>query len=325
MEITSIRTVRKYESRPYWHLVYEWEDVFREQLCCSFLYETQITRCKNYLVRNIHFNPFFCRCPSWYSLRFEMTAKDYPNYYNRKDIIPYIIDFWITPDTLKAFEKAYSNSPFVLISSAEAVAFLHENHCCLKYYHLPLSISDKYNLSRYINFEKRFDLVMFGRQNPVLKEYVLQYSQKHPDFYYAFLKIEDDKYNYYTNKGEYLGECGTRVQGLELLRKSKIGLYATPSLDNGKKFSNGYNQVTPRFLELLACGCHIIARYPQNEDTIFYQLPRFCIHTETYEQFEYQVDFALKTPIDIDFYKKYLSEHYTSVRVQKLLEILKEN
>lgn len=326
MLVSAIRSVRAYEKLPYWDIVYEWEDIFKEYLSCEFIYESEFTRYKNGIVKYTHLNLFLGRFfPNGNALRFEMTAKEYKNYYNRKDIIPYIIDFWITKERLKHFEKAYSNVPFLLISSAEAVDFLNRNNCKLIYYHLPLSLPDKHKISLDTKFEKKFDLVMFGRQNPVLKEYALRYTQEHPDFYYTYLNTEGQKSNYYTNRGEFIGECNNREQILTLLRQSKIGLYTTPSMDNNKKRTNGYNQVTPRILEFMACGCHVIARYKHNPDTEFYRLQDICPHTETYEQFEEQVDKALSTEFNVAFAVQYLSQHYTSGRVQQFIDILKEN
>ena len=83
-----------------------------------------------------------------------------------------------------------------------------------------------------------------------------------------------------------------------------------------------FNHVTPRFLELLAAGCHVLCRYIPNADTVHFELDKFSPSIETYVQFEKRMDEALKTPIDKEKYKNYLKKHYTSVRAKQLEEIL---
>lgn len=73
------------------------------------------------------------------------------------------------------------------------------------------------------------------------------------------------------------------------MRKGKMGLYSTPGIDGDESRTKGYHQVTPRFLELVATGCHIIARYSMNSDTEYYDLKSFSENIETYEQFEMAV------------------------------------
>ena len=83
-----------------------------------------------------------------------------------------------------------------------------------------------------------------------------------------------------------------------------------------------FNHVTPRLLELLAAGCHVLCRYIPNADTEHFELDKFSPSIETYEQFEKMMDEALKSPIDKEKYANYLKKHYTSVRAKQLEEIL---
>ena len=83
-----------------------------------------------------------------------------------------------------------------------------------------------------------------------------------------------------------------------------------------------FNHVTPRFLEMIAAGCHVLCRYMPNADTEYFELSRFCPSIESYEQFEKLMNKALKESIPIDQYKQYLKKHYTSVRAQQLKDIL---
>ena len=95
-------------------------------------------------------------------------------------------------------------------------------------------------------------------------------------------------------------------------------VYSTPGIDGGETRTNGFNQITPRFLELIACGCHVIARYPSNPDTDYYEINKFCPNIEDYLQFEKRLDYCLETEVNLDNYRHYLLKHYTSVRCKEL-------
>lgn len=111
---------------------------------------------------------------------------------------------------------------------------------------------------------------------------------------------------------------------LRLCGNPVIGLYSTPGMDGCKIEANGYNQVTPRFLEYISCGCHVLARYPDNEDTDWYDLQTMAKRINSYEEFEIAVDEARKNPVDMKLYSDYLAKHYTSVRARELEALLKE-
>jgi hypothetical protein len=112
---------------------------------------------------------------------------------------------------------------------------------------------------------------------------------------------------------------------MDLMRKSRIGFYATPGIDGGEIRTKGFNQVTPRFLELLSCECHVIARYKNNPDTDYYELSKFSTNINSYETFENTMNWARNNPIDKNKYVEYLEKHYTSERVQLLKMILEQN
>lgn len=98
MEIKYLQTIRKVEKKLEWDLVYEWEDVIENQLPLTFKYESKLSKYKNGIVKYSKINPFV-----WENLfrsndlilRFDMNAKDYDNYYNRSNMVHWIIDFWI--------------------------------------------------------------------------------------------------------------------------------------------------------------------------------------------------------------------------------------
>jgi hypothetical protein len=109
---------------------------------------------------------------------------------------------------------------------------------------------------------------------------------------------------------------------MNLMSQSKVGLYATPGIDGDEIRTNGFSQITPRFLEYVSCGCHIIARYNENSDAKFYEIETFSPSIQTYEQFESNLDYALKNEINKTKYSNYLHKHYTSNRAELLKSII---
>lgn len=313
-------TVRKWDQAAHWDQVYEWEDIIKEKLGLTFSYDPAINKYAwrfpiPALTRLLH--------TSAPAFMFQFSA-DTKGWCNRENIIPCLIDFFLEEQMLPQFIKAHSRHPFLLISSKEAIAYLQEKGYHKPLYHLPLSISDKYAFSADCLKDKKYDLVVAGRTNSVLMGFLKRYAEEHPDFYYVHQKAADGNYHYFSSRGEDLGVLRGREAYLALLRQSRVGLYATPGMDDGASRTHGFNPVTPRFLELIASGCHVLARYPSTTETAFYQLSRFSPSIESYEQFEERMDHALSNDVDAACYADYLSGHYTSVRCELLKSIIQE-
>lgn len=330
MRIKNIFTKRTYEHASFWDLVYEWEDVLCHELGASLKNESKVFDKK---LKGIPF-AYSLETKGQPSLCFQMGSEIVPKNLrflqcifglrakNISHVVPCIIDFWETEDDLAAFRSAYSHNKVVLVSSIEACAFLRAHGCASNVAHWPLSLPDKYAIKPDTKFVKQYDLALMGRQNPLLEEFLNTYIKLHPNFVYAYKKKEDGHFNYYTNKGVFVGNADSREGYFNIMHGAKVGLYATPGLDN-KDGANGYNQITPRFLELISSGCHIIARYKNNEEAKFWEIDKFSPSIETYDDFEKCLDSALAKPVDMDFYSSYLSRHYTSIRAKQLKEILK--
>ncbi|MCD7714067.1 MAG: glycosyltransferase family 1 protein [Prevotella sp.] len=323
MEIEQILTKRNFMHLYYWDLAYEWEDVLSKQMgiplhCISHLIDNRYVRHtpiinKLFKTRKVSF-------------LFDMGVDINPwRANNKKNIIPCIIDFYLKDDEkLNKFYKSYSNNPVVLVSSYEVYSFLKEKGCPLNIKHFALSISDIYTFDEEVLTQKEYDLVLMGRQNPVLKSFLDKYIESHKDFKYVYRVQKDGQFLYYTSDGKFLGDMNTREQYMDLMKKARCGFYSTPGIDNDGKRPNDFNQVTPRFLELLTCGCHVIARYKDNPDTEYYQLKDFSKSINTYEEFEAAMDYARTHEIPVDKYKRYLSNHYTSKRAELLKQILSQ-
>lgn len=254
---------------------------------------------------------------------------------NAEHIIPWIIDFFMEEKDFVAFNDNYKQYPVVFISSNEVYNQLKTSVAVkdVTLRHVALSIPDKYRITKNTKFTKEYDVVLLGRQNPVLLKYFHQYVKTHPQVSYVYRKLDDSHYgeekfyNYYSVRDgveSFIGDIIEREQFISLTRKGKIGLYATPDIDTNHERAHGYNQVTPRFLEFIASGAHVIARYIPNPDTDYYKLQDFSKPIETYEQFEEAMDYAMTHEVDMAKYADYLAQHYTSVRAKEIEEIMKE-
>jgi len=323
MQIRQILTNRSISNGKDYGIVNEWEDVFSELLNAPLYFDNWKKRDKTILWKLPWLAFFFqTNVPTF---TFVMLPIASPHGNNKKNIIPCMIDFFCRSNNeLQQFYKRYAKNPLVLISSKEAYDYLVSVNCPLNIKHLALSISDKYRIDDKTTFEKRYDVVMLGRQNKVLQEFLNEYSENHKDLTYVYGKKEGRNFRYYDQGGADLGCMSSRDEYMNLMKQSRIGLYATPAMDGGRTDTNGFNQVTPRFLEYIVSGCHVLARYPKNSDTDFYELDRMSTRIETYEQFEMAMDELRNMEVDIHRYSQYLENHYTSVRVQTLLKYLEE-
>lgn len=309
-------------------IVFEWEDVLASCLNARIRNNWgaiwKVSAAINILV------PWLWNVIQFRSLYLSFVLEPYRwdfNVVGKRNAIPVLIDFWIKDDQkLLEFYQRYAGSRMVLVSSREVYCFLKRKNCPLNIRHWALSLPDKYAITPETLFVKEYDCVLVGRPNPYFLKWIKQYAAKHPDFTYVYNDRKHKMPNSYVDStGKVLGDVvRTRADYFALLRKSKIGLYSTPAMDGGRLDANGYNQVTPRFLEYLACGCHVLARYPDNEDTNWYDLQAIAKRINSYEEFEHAVDEAREKPVDMKLYSDYLAKHYTSVRAHELEELLKE-
>lgn len=262
-------------------------------------------------------------------LKLDMWTELTPRF-NSEHIIPWIIDFFLEEKDFEKFNEVYKTYPLVLISSKEVYEALKARKEIVKdvnFKHVGLSLSDKYRITKNTRFKKEYDVVLMGRQNTILEQYFYQYVAQHPDIKYAYRKMEEGHFNYYAvehGQETYLGNIDNREQYIALMHKARIGLHATPDIDTDHERAHGYNQVTPRFLEWISSGAHVIARYVPNPDTEYYELKDFSASIETYEQFEKAMDYAMTHEVDMEKYANYLRQHYTSVRAEQIREILKK-
>jgi hypothetical protein len=309
--------------------LYEWEKIISDRFNLKVKNQSKLT---NWIYRQIEVRlkarEFFHHLvpSSNLILLFVMTARVEKSCRLTKNTIAIIIDFWLKESDLKLFYENYKHCPLVLITSAEVYEFLRFHNCPLNIEHWPLSLPDSQKLDPDIIYDKKWDLSLLGRTNPYFLNMLEKYCLKHPDFEYVRGSNDIDNRYFYTNKGLKVGHAIGREAYLEMLRATKISFYTTPGLDLAKKETDFFNQVTPRFLELIAAGCLVMAHYPKNADTDFYEIDKLCKDIASYEVFENQLD-CLRSikEVPVENYLNYLNKHYTSKRLGLFEDILKKN
>ena len=249
----NIETTRSYEKRFFYDIVYEWEDDIKNVLHAEFYYRSGVSDFINHAVRKMGGSPF---CVSFkkenVTVRFDMFAHMARDFRNHNGVVPWIIDFYFEEKDFGKFYKAYRGYPIILVSSLEVVEKLRKADCPLPIMHLPLSLSDRYMFDEKTIGEKEFDVVLAGRVNPSLRTFLEKYKSFHPETTVLDRRLVDGRFEYFDEKGRVLNlKNDTRMAYMDILKKGRVSLYATPGRD-GKKGANGYNQVTPRFLEMLS-------------------------------------------------------------------------
>lgn len=323
--IRNIITQRERIQTPSMQIVYEWEDELARELDVKlspdFVKEGVAWSALKRIVPSLA-RMGKCREPS---LAFEISALT-DGGHNSSNYIPAVIDFFLRNKwELRRFYRNFARCPLVLVSSAEVCDYLKSLDCPLNIQHWALSIpscllgSDMRNGS----LIRSYDVALMGRENPVLLSFLDQYRVKHPTVSYVFRKKEAGRFVYYSSDGKCLGAGDKREDYLRIMRMCRVGLYSTPGMDGANPNANGFNQVTPRFLEFLSCGCHIIARYPDNADTNYYRLSEFSPSVDSYDQFEFELEKKLNTPANEKHRLEYLRNHTTATRADELRRLLK--
>lgn len=313
-------------------IIYEWEDIYADILDMKVKTRSVLEFSFDEICRNLYKKtkiPFY-RLYSLFDTRkkfvfmYDAATKKQDGIYNCKKYIPCLIDYFLNENEYSLFINAYKNNQLVLVSSREVYEYLLRKNCPLRIEHLALSLPDYYvDFSK--KYQKKYDLVLFARQNPLLLEYVDRYEKTHEDFSLIRRKYEEGHYIYYNSKTkEVVGFGDTREDYWEFVKASRVALYTTPGMDGTRDDANGWNQVTPHFLEELAGQCHVIARYPDNEDTRWYQLNTICNCVQSYDEFEQQMDVYRKCEVDLEKYSEYLYQHTTSNRAHRLKEIIEK-
>lgn len=303
-------------------IIYEWEDVMAKILNITIIKKNFLQRILNRF--KLHST---LAAPFKNTFRFVFNGRQADEPMNNKHIIPCIIDFFVPQNQLPDFYSKHSKNKLVLLSSPFDYEYLKKNNCPLNIGLFAYSLSDKYAIEN-INVEKKYDIVLTGRQDPLLYSFFKKYIKSHPNVSYVKrgkdLENDDKKtQSYYLNGKDIISALETREDFIKLQAQGRVTLYSTQGYDDNTK---NFYHMTPHFLEIIACGNHVLLHYPTDArgvDAKFYEFEKFSPSIETYEEFEKAMDKALCTEVNMNMYTNYLKKHYTSTRVKELLELLK--
>jgi len=325
MNIKQIYTRRNSAGQNYAQpIIYEWEDDISSALNIPIVAYPPYYRYANRL--HIH-TPLLG--PDRETFRFVINGRDYDEPMNSKHIIPCIIDFFENDEQLQGFYNKHSRNKLVLVSSPFDYQYLKEKECPLNIGLFAYSLSDKYAITNQ-KIEKKYDIVLTGRQDPLLYSFFKEYVKKHPDVTYVKrgqdLENDENKTKgYYLNSKVFVGSIETRDEFINLQAQGRVTLYGVQGY-TPNNFTTGFYHMTPHFLEIIACGCHVLLHYPSGADGAdakYYEFEKFSPSIESYEAFESAMDKALSSDVDYNMYSTYLKNHYTSTRVKELQELLK--
>lgn len=317
--------MRNCHNKAFDNIVYEWEDELARQLNIPIVSPSKIhyrlNKTFNLLEDKLRLrtNP---TSSGPHKLLFSMNAlKRNTGQFGHGDI-PAIIDYFLNDVDTKSFIESVRNLPLVLISSKEVYEkIIASGGSSNQFKHWPLSLPDKYAPDADQSFDKTYDIVLMGRTSNIIREYVDTYLQRHPNTNILVRKVENGHFNFYDKHGHKVCDADNRESYMDIMRRSKTIPYSTPGFHDDKS-TNGFSQVTPRFLEALASGCMPLICYPDNADTRYYELSLFGDSINSYEEFENRLEYTLSHPMDMSFIRNYLSKHLTSVRAQHLKEII---
>jgi len=304
-------------------IIYEWEDEIARELGIPVVKYPSFYK----VARRLHIHaPIAGPCKD--SFRFVTNGRDDDEPMNSKHIIPCIIDFFERDDQLEAFYKKHARNKVVFLSSPFDYQYLKERNCPLPLGLFAYSLSDRYAITDSVK-EKKYDIVLTGRQDPLLYSFFKEYVKRHPEVSYVKRgeELENDatkSKSYYLNGKECLGTIESREEFMRLQAQGRVTLYGLQGY-TPDKYTEGFFHMTPHFLEIIACGCHVIAHYPAGDDGVdarYYEFDKFSPSVETYDAFEAAMDKALASHVDIKMYADYLKKHYTSSRIHDLKEIL---
>lgn len=160
-----ILTSRKHEKRPWFDLVYEWEDEIKELLNCKLIYEPTIFKNRYYefLPLVYHFM-LMLKNGGKPVLFFEMKANAFHLWKNLNYLIPWIIDWYVNPNNQWWYNWLYKRHKLILVSSKEVYEYLLAKNTRLNIRHLALSLSDRYKITSNTCYEKKYDVILIGRQ-----------------------------------------------------------------------------------------------------------------------------------------------------------------
>lgn len=317
ISLRGILSHRRIKRRVSWNLVWEWEDELSETLGIPLHTPGLLGGAMHRLASGMGI-----ASRQNEDLEFIMIASGSPQAYKHHAPIVWVIDYFLNPDSeTHAFIEATSHLKSVLISSREAYdTVIGAGGDSKRYIHVPLSVPSCYKTAPTIETSaKDIDLLLVGRASDKLEKWAQRYVADRPGIRAAIrLPRHNGHYRVVTHEGRSLGTVDTRSEYMALLRRSRLMLYSTPGLEDGK-YTGGYSQVTPRLLEGVTSGCAPLMRYADNSDTRWYGLENLGPSLESYEQFAAEADslLAMSPRILDEKLAQWVAPHYTSQVIER--------
>lgn len=318
-----IYTVRDTHQPYYWDIVFEWEDEFSKTLGVPLIPVGQkynkiyCPKLSKKLLNRVNFyqniDKYFFK-PTQYFLAFHIGPPGVYSFHSRKDVIPIIVDFWKS-ENLKRFQKIFSTTKKVFITSKEVYTFLNRKKLKINLDHLSLSLPDKYLDLEVVS--KDIDLIQIGRQNQKINEYVNLFLKEFPETNYVYTVKKEGKVVNVSSKHGPINTEGDRGTFINLLNRSKISLLSAPGLDEDRLRTGGFSPVTPRFLESAACKCFMVGVYPENDDFQVYQIDEVCTKVGNYDSFKNVILDHLRAS-HLPDYSNFVSKNLSSVRAKDI-------
>ena len=321
-----IYTDRHFQTWPSWQIVFEWEDALAQSLQIN-LKNSPTTgmlehKFRGWDNRKNHgrLGRAFQMLRPWrtaweleprQALYFEMAPRKYPAFSNAPHVSPILID--VFPDeNLEDSLRFYRRCHKVFFTSLEVLQAAQTSMPDGPWFHLPMSLPDKYRLLPDASFHKKHPIVLSGRTNAVLLQFLKRFEHENPGIEYLQQQQINGKLFYVSNISGVIGDFSSRESYWELIKSARVCFYSTPGMDDGAKRTGGFNPLTPRWFELLAAGCHVIARYPDTQETRHYRMSTVAPPVNSYEQFKQELTMYLTAAAPVERNALYLQDFYTS-------------
>lgn len=313
---------------PSWQIVFEWENIVADYLNLHIVSNKSFVQKFLYpIINKIGLNGQYHKLipQTGLGLYYDSISITQTSPMWNKNIIPVMIDFWLKDSDIPHFLDCYKDVPLLLVTNREVYEKLKKYQCKIPLEHWGLSMPDQYKFDKKENYNKDIEFAIIGRPNPFFIRLLDEYAKNHRGFRYIFNKGVSSNRDYYYNDGEFFAKDTGRDFYIDLIRRTKISCYTTPGLDESKRETSEYNQVTPRVFEMLCNGCQIIGHYPISADTMWYNLQSIVPNVNNYIEFEQCLDRMRSSEADISAVKSFMTSHYTSSRVITLRDILKKH
>lgn len=320
MSNINVVSERRYRHSPSYHVVYEWEDILAQQgfhlvIRSNDLFHRAYRRVNRCLRSRIQ--PEFKVNGNEYNIMWIMNARGYKEY-TEKNTVPIFLDFPV--DMVSDIRRATAKLPFYWVTCVDIYDKLIEAGSENVHF-IPLSISDKYWTS--IIPEKSIDVIQFGRKNPILHEYMLEYCKKRPDTEYVY-QTENGSLTYVSTTRGNLGRFDHREEYFQMMSSCRVSLVSSPGKDKSRDFG-GIDFITPRFYESAVNYCYMIGRYTDNEESRTIGINNVCPCIENYSEFETLLTDYLnkKTFEQKNVFDAFIKMNVTSERARLIMETVK--